>query len=197
MAEREGWSELFATAFERSRNAMVLTDGQRVIVEPNPAFLTLLGQRRDAVIGQPVYAFVAGGPVVTDEEWAEILAAGRFSGESELVAAHGPILVQWAASTEIVTGHRLVLVVLLNVSRWGSRSRRTVDPDSAPRALTPREREIVHHLALGAAGPEIAEDLQISHETVRTHVRNAMERLNARSRAHLVARALAEGHLRG
>jgi DNA-binding CsgD family transcriptional regulator len=46
---------------------------------------------------------------------------------------------------------------------------------------------------MGATGPEIAEDLHISHDTVRSHVRNAMTKLGARSRAHLVAKALAAG----
>jgi len=41
---------------------------------------------------------------------------------------------------------------------------------------------------------EIADELQISHNTVRTHAFNAMTKLNARSRAHLVAKALAGGH---
>ena len=50
-------------------------------------------------------------------------------------------------------------------------------------------------MALGSTGREIADELQISHETVRTHIRNAMEKLHARSRAHLVAKALAGGHL--
>ena len=153
MTHEDGWSGLFATAFESSRNAMVLTDERRVIVEPNAAFLTLLGRTRDAVVGAPLYAFVAGGPLATSDEWAGVLAAGQFSGEAALVDAEGlPLVVQWAATTEIVTGRRLVLFVTLNVSRWGSRSPRTVDPDSPPRALTPREREIVHHLSLGAAG---------------------------------------------
>jgi DNA-binding CsgD family transcriptional regulator len=49
-------------------------------------------------------------------------------------------------------------------------------------------------VALGGTGPEIADQLQISHNTVRTHLRNSMIRLGARSRAHLVAMALAEGH---
>ena len=194
MAQQDGWSGLFATAFERSRNAMVLTDGRRVIVDAEPRLpdaARAQARRRDR---GAMYAFVAGGPLATSEEWAGALAAGRFSGEAELVDADGrPVVVQWAASTEIVTGRRLVLFVTLSVSRWGSRSRRAVDPDSPPRALTPREREIVHHLALGAAGPEIADELQISHETVRTHVRNAMGKVGARSRAHLVAKALGNG----
>ena len=55
----------------------------------------------------------------------------------------------------------------------------------------------MHLVSLGAAGPEIAGELQISHETVRTHVRNAMEKVGARSRAHLVAKALGDGLILG
>ena len=44
---------------------------------------------------------------------------------------------------------------------------------------------------------EIAAELHISHDTVRTHVRNAMNKVGARSRAHLVAKVLAEGHALG
>jgi DNA-binding CsgD family transcriptional regulator len=51
----------------------------------------------------------------------------------------------------------------------------------------------VRLISLGRSGPEIAEDLQIAHNTVRTHVRNSMLKLGARSRAHLVAKALSSG----
>ena len=47
-------------------------------------------------------------------------------------------------------------------------------------------------VALGQTGPEIADELGIAHDTVRTHVRNAMDKLGARSRAHLVAKAIGE-----
>jgi DNA-binding CsgD family transcriptional regulator len=56
--------------------------------------------------------------------------------------------------------------------------------------LSRRELEVVRLVALGASRPEIAAELQISHDTVRTHVRNAMAKLGARSRAHLVAKAV-------
>lgn len=55
--------------------------------------------------------------------------------------------------------------------------------------LTPREREIVDLLAGGLTGEEISTRLFISPETVRTHIRNAMNRLGARTRAHLVTLA--------
>jgi len=194
MAHQDGWSGLFATAFERSRNAMLLTDDRRKIVDANPAMLSLLGRRRGAVIDRPVFSLVTEGPLASDEAWASALAEGHFSGEASLAHSDGTgVKVQWAASTETVTGRRLVLFVALSVSRWGNRFRRSLGSEPEPRSLTSREREIVHLVSLGAAGPEIAEDLHISHETVRTHIRNAMGKLGARSRAHLVAKALGDG----
>ncbi len=198
MAYRDGWSGLFATAFEQSRNAMILSDAQRAIVDVNPAFVSLLGRKRDAVTGQPLASIVADGPLATDEEWDSALAEGRFSGVADMLHEDGrPVAVQWAGSTEIVTGRRLVLFVALGVSRWGARFRRPSSPEDPPRPLTPRQMEIVHLVALGASGPEIGDELNISHETVRTHVRNARDNLGARSRAHLVAKVLGDGLTRG
>jgi PAS domain S-box-containing protein len=191
---RDGWSGLFATAFEQSRNAMILTDGQRVIVDVNPALVALLGCKRESVTGRPVNSIVAGRPPVPAQEWAGAMTEERFTGVDELLCADGrAVAVQWAASTETVTGRRLVLFVVLSVSRWGKHFRRSASQEEPPRALTPRQREIVHLVALGASGPEIGDELRISHETVRTHVRNAMDKLGARSRAHLVAKALGDG----
>jgi PAS domain S-box-containing protein len=191
-----GWSGLFATAFERSRNAMLLTDGQRVIVDANPAFLVLVGRPRRELLDRRVYELVEGGQLASNDEWASALAAGHFTGEATLLRPDGATTaVQWAASVETVTGRRLVLFVALTSSRWGSRFRGDAAGGGENRQFTPREKEIVNLVALGAAGPEIADELCIAHDTVRTHVRNAMTKVGARSRAHLVAKALAEGHV--
>jgi DNA-binding NarL/FixJ family response regulator len=107
------------------------------------------------------------------------------------------VTIQWAADTEIVTGRRLVLFVALSTSRWGRHFRRPDDGGSQPRKLSARELEIVRLVAHGSTGPEIADELQISDETVRTHVRNAMGKLGARSRAHLVVKALGDGLVLG
>src|SRR3954451_22694230 len=56
--------------------------------------------------------------------------------------------------------------------------------------LSPREREILDGLARGLSGEQLATQLEISPETVRTHVRNAMEKLEAHTRAHAVVIAL-------
>ena len=196
MARSDGWSGLFAKAFAQSRNPMALVDDERVYVDVNGAHVRLMGYRRDALIGRHLYDFVAGGPLASPAEWATALKAGDFTGEAELLCADGSTAaVQWAASTEIVTGRRLILFVALSTSRWGAHYRRAATPEPRAGELSRREREIVHHVAQGSSGPEIAAELQISHDTVRTHVRNAMGKVGARSRAHLVAKALGDGHL--
>ena len=86
------------------------------------------------------------------------------------------------------------MVAALSVSGRGRGLRLTGDFGAGGGALSDRERQIVRLVALGATGPEIADELHISHNTVRTHLRNSMQRVGARSRAHLVAKALGEGH---
>jgi len=57
-------------------------------------------------------------------------------------------------------------------------------------ALTQREREVLRLLADGLANEEIGKALFISPETVRTHVRKAMAKLEADTRTQAVAKAL-------
>jgi DNA-binding NarL/FixJ family response regulator len=57
-------------------------------------------------------------------------------------------------------------------------------------ALTQREREVLRLLADGLANEEIGKRLHISPETVRTHVRKAMAKLEADTRTQAVATAL-------
>ena len=63
------------------------------------------------------------------------------------------------------------------------------------KTLSPREREIMGLLSQGLSGEEAAKQLYLSSETVRTHVRNAMSKLGAATRAHAVALALQRGEI--
>ena len=58
------------------------------------------------------------------------------------------------------------------------------------RLLTVREREVLGRLADGRSIEEIAAELVLSTETIRTHVRNAMGKLGAHTRAHAIVVAL-------
>lgn len=189
------WSELFFAAFRQSRNAMTLVDSRRRSVDVNGAMLKLTGYTREELVGRPIYEFVVGGPLNTPEEWEAMMASDHFTGEAELLCADGDgVAVQWGANVEVVTGHRLILVVTLSISRWGRRFRRA-STEGEVATLSDREFSVVRLVALGYTGPEIADALGITHDTVRTHARNAMTKTATRSRAQLVAKVLGEGHV--
>ncbi|AJE86092.1 MULTISPECIES: response regulator [Streptomyces] len=63
-------------------------------------------------------------------------------------------------------------------------------------ALTGREREVLVQVAGGHSNDEIAERLQVSPLTVKTHVNRAMAKLGARDRAGLVVIAYESGLVR-
>jgi DNA-binding CsgD family transcriptional regulator/GAF domain-containing protein len=58
------------------------------------------------------------------------------------------------------------------------------------RALTERERQVVNLLASGATNRLIAQELVLSVDTVKTHVKNIMKKLHATTRADAVAKYL-------
>ncbi len=59
--------------------------------------------------------------------------------------------------------------------------------------LTPREQEVLMHLAEGGTNAEIAEKLVISPKTVARHRENIMRKLNMHSRTELVKYAIRKG----
>ena len=67
--------------------------------------------------------------------------------------------------------------------KGGARRRR-------PGPLSRREREVFELLADGLSGADIAHRLTLSPETVRTHIRNAMAKLEATTRSQAIAVAL-------
>jgi DNA-binding CsgD family transcriptional regulator len=127
------------------------------------------------------------------KDWWELLRTGRLNGEREMVRADGRhVHAQFAAHREIVTGRDLVLGVVLDLDTRPIRCGKA-RVESSARVLTPREREVVAKVALGRRRHEIADELFISDSTVKTHLRNAMRKLDVRSQAQLVAVALAKG----
>ncbi|MFE7174594.1 response regulator [Streptomyces sp. NPDC057616] len=72
------------------------------------------------------------------------------------------------------------------------------DPARSERlgTLTVREREVLVQVAGGHSNDEIAERLEVSPLTVKTHVNRAMAKLGARDRAQLVVIAYESGLVR-
>src|SRR6476661_6851001 len=65
-----------------------------------------------------------------------------------------------------------------------------------PRAdLTPRELEVLQHVARGLGNKEIAAAIGRSAETVKAHLESIFQKLDARDRAHAVTIAIQRGFI--
>jgi DNA-binding NarL/FixJ family response regulator len=64
--------------------------------------------------------------------------------------------------------------------------------ESVP-VLTPREREIIRHVARGLRNAEVAKKLFISETTVKTHLNNIFQKLGVRDRVELTLYAVRMG----
>jgi DNA-binding NarL/FixJ family response regulator len=60
-----------------------------------------------------------------------------------------------------------------------------------PDGLTPREAEILGLVAQGLTNPEIAEELVLSHHTIKTHINRIFAKTDSRDRAAAVRYAQA------
>lgn len=83
-----------------------------------------------------------------------------------------------AANGEAVFTPGLALLVMKEFRRISA-------PDGGPTALTPREREVLQHVARGRTYRQVGEDLFISEKTVETHVRNILAKLHLNRREEL------------
>lgn len=184
-----GWERLFWLLFRRSANPVALADDSRRVIDVNEAAVRLLGRSLEELVSTSIVDIIS--PAEREEstrQWQGFLRTGEYSGSRDLLRADGTTVeVDFAARMAAVNGRRLAIYVLMPKSAsW---------PSPAPGAqrasvLTKREREVVTLIAMGLETDEIARELGVSPETVRTHVRNALAKLGAHTRAQLVAMVL-------
>jgi PAS domain S-box-containing protein len=135
----------------------------------------------------------------TAEQILTALGRGRpWQGSFKLRRKDGSTFTAFVKETPIVEDGRLVGVVGVSIEigdpGLASAVRAEVDgrgiDGRKPRTLSPREREVLAMLARGLTGEQIAERLVLSPETIRTHIRNAREKLGANTRVEAVTVAL-------
>jgi DNA-binding NarL/FixJ family response regulator len=73
----------------------------------------------------------------------------------------------------------------------GQLAARLRDPASNP--LSPREEEVVRHVALGLRNADVARRLFISEQTVKTHLNNVFQKLGIQDRVELTIYAIRHG----
>ncbi len=60
-------------------------------------------------------------------------------------------------------------------------------------ALTPRELQVLKHVAAGKSNRVVAAELDVSEDTIKAHMKNIMSKLGANDRTHAVMIALKRG----
>jgi DNA-binding CsgD family transcriptional regulator len=191
----------FWPLFAQSRIPMALIGRDRLYVEVNDAVVDVYKVPREELLGTFAGRTAIDDPAVGDVQWEQLVSTNSLYGERLIsFGARQQMRVNYAAHTLTVNDHWLALFVSLSAR---------IEPDGAeligaPRIessnghaskLTDREREVVSLVALGSTTRRIATDLSLSPDTIRSHVRNAMAKTGAHTRAQLVALLLADGLL--
>ncbi|MDQ3954470.1 MAG: LuxR C-terminal-related transcriptional regulator [Actinomycetota bacterium] len=188
-----GWERLFWLLFHKTTTPIAVLDENRRVVEANEAVLDLFGRSRGDLIGTSIVDVIEPSERAEHTAtWEQFLRSGEMFPRSDdldikrtfVRPDHTKINLQLAARWARIGERRLaVFVVIPQAYSW------SVPPAQEPPGaqLTARERQIVGLIALGRETTKIAQELHISPETVRTHVRNAMGKLEVHTRAQLVA----------
>jgi DNA-binding NarL/FixJ family response regulator len=127
-----------------------------------------------------------------EEYFFRLLEAGasgyvlKGAGSAELLAA-----IRAVQEGGVYLNPMMTKKVLSDVLRRPQQAEAAGDP------LTPREREVLQHIAEGKTNREIADELVLSLNTVQTHRMHIMEKLNLHNRAELVKYAMRRGLIQG
>jgi LuxR family maltose regulon positive regulatory protein len=112
----------------------------------------------------------------------------------------GPLLLRTAENLERSNpGHEVSTYLQAMISRWREQYQRDVPTSSTSvvaDSLSERERSILERIGEGKSNKEIAKDLKIAPETVKSHVKNIFAKLAVEKRAQAVARAQSLGFVR-
>jgi PAS domain S-box-containing protein len=182
--------------FERAPVALVAADDDRRILRVNSHWCDLTGHGPDTVGRLRIDDLLApeSRPGI-DMRWSDLLATGLATARVVILRSdHVRVAVRYGAFANVITG--------VHVAAYLPEPRQDVRGLRPPRArragqLTVREQESLRLVAMGLTTTAAADHLGISPETVRTHVRNAMNKLGARTRAQAIAVAMRDGEIPG
>jgi DNA-binding CsgD family transcriptional regulator len=172
-------------------------------VPPSPGYRDLLGSEDYLV-----------APVIAESRVVALLHSSRRGGGSlsardidvlDTFAAAYSLLHERMLNTERVQQQRTSIAraatrlteeadriaaasISLDVEQDVGVERPTIAPDSAlAAALSDRERQVFERLVLGASNAAIADDLVITVETVKTHVKRILRKIGAINRSEAIA----------
>jgi DNA-binding CsgD family transcriptional regulator len=173
---------------------VLAADDERQILRVNSRWCDLTGYEADTVTAMRIDDILApeSRPGI-EMRWTDLVGTGLATARVVLLRPdHVRIALRYGAFANVIAGVH-VGAYLPEPGQEG----RSMRPARARRAgqLTRREQESLRLVAMGMTTHAAAEQLGISPETVRTHVRNAMNKLGARTRAQAIAVAMRDGEI--
>lgn len=155
---------------------------------PDMDGLTVLTKLREQGVSVPITI------LTTSEEERDLVECLRNGAQGYLLKDMEPEELV-AALHKIVAGESVVAPQLASTLAKALQEKPQVQKtiDTPLSELTPREREIISHLAEGQSNKAIARDLGISDGTVKLHVKAILRKLNVRSRVEAAVIAVEQG----
>ena len=180
--------------FDTAPVALLAASDERRIVHVNRRWSDLTGYDADAATEMRIDDLLApeSRPGI-EMRWSDLVATGLATARIVLLRPdHVRVAIRYGAFANVLPG----VHVAACLAEPGQDSR-ALRPARARRAgqLTRREQESLRLVAMGMTTTAAADQLGISPETVRTHVRNAMNKLGARTRAQAIAVAMRDGEI--
>jgi DNA-binding NarL/FixJ family response regulator len=110
-------------------------------------------------------------------------------GPALAAGAHGVIVKDTERADLVDVIRRVVAGERVSYTGAGADSVLLLNRKLREHGLTRREYEILRHVAMGRTNPEIAIELGLTRNTVKTYLQRTMEKLCARNRFEALARA--------
>jgi two-component system nitrate/nitrite response regulator NarL len=127
------------------------------------------------------------------EDLADVMAAGAQGYLLKNIdASHFIDALRRVASGETIISPEMT-VRLVSAMRAKETPPSNTPSDALLARLTPREREILAALAVGASNKEIARQFDLSESTVKVHVQNILRKLECQSRVQAAVIAVKAG----
>ena len=181
--------------------AVIATDADGIVTTWNSRAERLYGWAREEAIGRHVADLTV--PETSRRRAEEVMAAIQrgesWQGAFQVKRRDGTTFTAYVKDSPILDDQeRLIGIVGVSIEIGDPALAEAVRANLVSgnhtgrrtRTLSPREREVLALLARGLTGEQIAERLVLSPETVRTHIRNAREKLGASTRVEAVTMAL-------
>jgi two-component system, NarL family, nitrate/nitrite response regulator NarL len=191
LLERSGIEVIAAASTGQEGLDMVHTTSPDVILldmrMPDMDGLEVLKKLRESGVSVPI------SMLTTSNEERDLVESLRSGAQGYLLKDMDPEDLV-AALHNIVKGETVVAPQLAGTLARALQGKSTIPEKKTPLSeLTPREREIIEHLAIGQSNKVIARELGITDGTVKLHVKAILRKLQVSSRVEAAVIAVEQG----